>query len=387
MEYLVPILIGFSILVIITRPFTVLFHELGHAIPLMLLTGEGATIYIGSHGNQKHSFKLTVGKLKIWFRYNPIKWCGGLCIAEAKGISLTKRFIYILGGPVISLVIAATCFYLTLVFDLHGSLKLICLFAFCSTIYDLFVNLIPREVRYRDGKMHYSDGYYLFNILTWRSFLKKYNTASELFNNKKYKEAGELFEVLTGRYFFNEDVYRLAYFSFIQVKMFEKAYVLLGNLSRRYELDSDDYYNYGYVCSCLNFKNERNVYMRKSLELKPDNPYALNAVGYELNMSQQYQEAIPYFDRAIAVDKDFAYAYNNRGHAKMETGQLEEGLMDIEFSLQLNNENSYAHRNLGIYHLKRSQLSEAHQLFLKAKEMDSETDLIDELIAQTTYNK
>jgi Flp pilus assembly protein TadD len=64
---------------------------------------------------------------------------------------------------------------------------------------------------------------------------------------------------------------------------------------------------------------------------------------------------------------------------------LEDGLADVNFSLQLNNENSYAYRNLGIYHLKRSHFSEARQLFLKAKEMDIETELIAELIALTTY--
>lgn len=384
MEYLLPIVLGLIILIIVTRPFTVLFHELGHAIPIILLTGKKATIFIGSYGNRKYSFRLAAGKLEMWFRYNPIKWGGGLCIAEEENLSVKKQIIYTLGGVVFSLVIAGAFFYLTIIHDLHGSLKLICAFAFGSTIFDLVVNLIPREVTDFDGSLHRSDGFILLNILQWRNFSKKFYDAINLYNNKEYSRAGKMFEALSIHTFQNEDISRLAYCCYMYIKEYEKAYMLLQKFSNNYELNSDDYYNYGHVCSELNLNEEKSLYIKKSLELNPDSPYALNAIGYELNTCQQYQQAIPYFDKAIAIDKEFSYAYNNRGHARIETDQMEEGLVDINYSLQLNNENSYSYRNLGIYHLKLGQNSEARQLFLKAKQMDKETELIDELIAQAT---
>jgi tetratricopeptide (TPR) repeat protein len=79
-----------------------------------------------------------------------------------------------------------------------------------------------------------------------------------------------------------------------------------------------------------------------------------------------------------------AYAYNNRGHALLETGKLEQGVSDIKHSLKLDDTNAYAHRNLGIYHLKLEQYEMAHNLFLKASEITPETDLIDELLQQTS---
>ena len=70
MQYIPGIILGILTLVIITKPFTVLFHELGHAIPAMIMTKEGATIYVGSYGDQKQSFKIHIAGLEIWFRYN-----------------------------------------------------------------------------------------------------------------------------------------------------------------------------------------------------------------------------------------------------------------------------------------------------------------------------
>jgi hypothetical protein len=91
MEYMPAIFLAMGILIFITRPFTVLLHELGHAITLMLLTKKGASVYVGSYGNQKQSFKIKLGSLDIWFRYNPIKWSGGLCIPKTDDISLNKQ--------------------------------------------------------------------------------------------------------------------------------------------------------------------------------------------------------------------------------------------------------------------------------------------------------
>ena len=174
MQYLPAIILGLLLLVIITRPFTVLFHELGHAIPAMLMTKQGATVYIGSYGDKKQSFKITIGGLEIWFRYNPIKWRGGLCIPKAEDISLNKRAIYVLCGPLFSLFIAAIIFYLTLSYDLHGSIKLICAFALGSTILDLFTNLIPHKIKVADGSTLFFDGYLLFNLQKLKQFPDNY---------------------------------------------------------------------------------------------------------------------------------------------------------------------------------------------------------------------
>ena len=382
MQYLPAIILVLVVLVIITRPFTVLFHELGHAIPAILLTKEGATVYVGSYGDKKQSFKISLGGLEIWFRYNPIKWRGGLCIPKAEDISLNKRAIYTLCGPLFSLFIASCIFHLTLSYDLHGSIKLICAFALGSTILDLFTNLIPHKIEVADGSTLFSDGYVLFNLQKLKKFPDEYANAVDSYSKKEYEKTSKIFEDFINRGLVNEDVYRYASTSNIFIKNYEKAHEIQKEFESKYELTSDDFYNLGLTSSLLNIEEEKAKYFHKSLEQNPDNSYSLNAIGYELNEKSEFQEAILLFNKAIEIQPDFAYAYNNRGHAKIEIGQLDEGLKDIQHSMQLDSENSYVYRNLGIYHLRRSENSEALKYFLQSKQVDKDTDLIEELIKQ-----
>ena len=66
--------------------------------------------------------------------------------------------------------------------------------------------------------------------------------------------------------------------------------------------------------------------------------------------------------------------------------RAEEGLEDINYSLKLDENNSHGYRNLGIYHLDKGEYSKALDLFIKAKELDSTTEMIDELIVQASKN-
>jgi len=63
MPYFPIILLSLILLVLLTRPLTVIFHELGHAIPAILLTKEKVTVYIGSYGDPKKSLRIKIGLL------------------------------------------------------------------------------------------------------------------------------------------------------------------------------------------------------------------------------------------------------------------------------------------------------------------------------------
>lgn len=225
MQYLPAIFLGLFLLVVITRPFTVLLHELGHAIPLMLMTKQGATIYVGSYGDKKFSFKLPLGRLDIWFRYNPFRWNGGLCIPNATDISIKRQIIYILSGALFSFLIAILLFFITFTYDLHGSIKIICVFTLGSTILDLFSNLIPREIKLADGTIMHSDGYYIFKLQKLKKFPDEYVGAVESYTNKQYDKTGKIFEDFINRGLVNEDVYRYASTSYIFTKNYEKAHL------------------------------------------------------------------------------------------------------------------------------------------------------------------
>jgi tetratricopeptide (TPR) repeat protein len=371
-------------IIIITHPITVILHELGHAIPAILFTKKKVTIYIGSYGETTKSLTFRVGLLEIWVK-KTLFWKTGMCVPSSTTMSLSKKVLFVLCGPLASLTFTVIISYYVFKYDMHGSLKMILSFFMLAAIYDFISNIIPNKnpIRLPDGKVGYNDGNLLQKLFYLRKYPKEYETAVELFNQKEFDKCSIIFSNFLSRGFENEEIYRLAYSSYILNKEYEQAYQLLTHFEIKYELNSDDYYNFGFVCIRLKLNEEKSLYFEKSLALNPDNPYSLNAIGYYLTTENKYNEALLYLEKAIVIDKGFAYAYNNRGHAKIEIGDLEDGLVDIKHSLELDKENSYTYRNLGIYHLKLKQFKEANRLFLRAKEMDKETELVDELISQT----
>jgi len=378
---LLLILIG---LVLITRPFTVLFHELGHAIPAILLTKQKVTIYIGSYGDPNKSVKLNFGLLTILFRYNPFAWRLGVCVPSAKSISINRQIAYTLTGPIASLIVATIACYFAFAYDLHGFLKLFLIVFLGSAFLDLLVNLIPNgtPIKLYDGGITYNDGYSLKQLFYYKQLPKEYSEAVDLYNEQKYADAAVLFENLVSDTK-DENIYRLAISSYLQDKNYTKAKVISDAFALTGKMNSDDLSNIALSYSQLGFHDQALKHYDKSLQLNPDNKYSLNNKGYTLNLMDKFEEAISLFDKSIELDPNFAYSYNNRGLAKIKLRQTDEGLQDINRSFELDPTNSYVYINMGIYHFDKGEFDNALQNFVKAKELDSSTYMIDKYINET----
>lgn len=384
MDYFPVILLFFALLVSITRTFTVLFHELGHAIPAILMSKKAVTIYIGSYGDPKKSWHFKLGLLEVWFKYNPFLWRLGLCIPSATQMSINKQIIYILTGPLTSLMMAIVAYYFTLTDDVNSFLRIILIIFIGSSILDLLINLIPNSnpIKLYDGSFAFNDGYRLLELFYYKKFPKEYMVAADLYNQQNYAEAAIKFNSILKSGLKNENIYRLTIASFLQVKNYKQAKEISDEFMIHCSLNSDDFANTAISYSHLNDHDKAIEFYNKSLEINPKNKYSLNNKGFTLNILEKYEEAIPMFDKAIAIDSAFAYSYNNRGLAKIKIGKLEEGLKDINYSLQIDENNAYGYRNLGIYYFDIKEYATALELFTKAKELDNSTYQIDELIYQ-----
>ena len=386
MESFPFILIALIVLALITRPFTVLFHELGHAIPAIIMTKQPVSIYIGSYGDPKKSWHFSIGLLEVWLRYNPLSWRLGFCIPSANEISINKKIIYTLSGPLASVVIAVLACYFTFSFDLHGSIKILLIIFLGSAIVDLFVNLIPkaRPTQLYDGRAVYNDGYRLKQLFYYKQLPKEHVQAIELYNQGEYAKAAISFSQILVADFKDEEIYRLAINAFLQVKNYSRAKDLSDAFPTEWKMNANDFVNAGIAYSQLGLHDEAIILYDKSIELNPNNKYTLNNKGFTLTILERFEEAIPLFDKAIKIDKTFAYSYNNRGLAKIKIGKEGEGLEDINYSLKLDATNSYTFRNLGIYHLDKGAYSKAFDLFTKAQSLDPDTYMIDVLISKAT---
>lgn len=384
MQYVLFFLLIIIGLVFITRPLTVLFHELGHAIPVILLTKQKATVYIGSYGDPNNSIKIDFGMLVIFFRYNPFAWRQGLCVPSAKSISINRQIVYTLSGPLTSLIVATIACYFTFAYDLHGFLKLFLIGFLVSAFLDLLVNLIPNEIPIQlvDGSIAYNDGYSLKQLFYYKYLPNEYFEAVDLYNEQKIGEAAVLFEKI---FVETKDVniFSLAINSYMQEKNYKKVKELSDTFALIEKLNDDDLSNIALSYSLLGYYEEALKLYDKSIQLNPDHKYSLNNKGYTLNLMGKYEEAISLFIKCIEIDKDFAYSYNNRGFAKIKLGHPKEGLQDIKYSLEIDPDNSYAYLNMGIYHFEKGEFDEALQKFMTAKQLDSSTHMIDKFISDT----
>ncbi|MDR6562854.1 MULTISPECIES: tetratricopeptide repeat protein [unclassified Arcicella] len=386
MDFFIYIILLFALITLIIIPFIVLFHGLGHAIPAILMTREKTSIYIGSNGDPQKSFHFNIGLLEIWLNYNPLLWRFGKCVPTANEITIDKQIIYTLTGPLASFLIAIIACYFTFVYDLHGSIKLILVIFFCSSIIDLLINLVPRTtpMKLYDGSYVYNDGYRLKQLFAYKWFLKEYDQAIELYKEQKFDEVVSILP----NYKFkkglrDEHIYKLTIATFLQLKNYKQVNELAEKFMIYDKMDSNDYFNVGFSYSKLDQHDKALEFYEKSLLLNPDNKYSLDNKAFTFNLLNRFEEAILLFDKSIEIDEKYAYSYSNRGLSKIKIGKIEEGLEDINYSFKLDEKNSYNYRSLGIYYLDKGEYFQALELFQKAKELDNSTYMIDKLIVDT----
>ena len=150
---------------------TVTLHELGHAIPALLMTRDEVTIYIGSLGSPYNSFHLTIGRLEFYCKYNPLLWYKGCCLCSDDYLSIDQRIWLVAGGPIASLLETLGTWVLISNLQQEGFFRVvfgsIFVISLGATTYSLFPNPSPRYTS--SGYAVYSDTYQIFRLIRMKS--------------------------------------------------------------------------------------------------------------------------------------------------------------------------------------------------------------------------
>jgi tetratricopeptide (TPR) repeat protein len=371
-------------LVLLSFLSSMLLHELGHAIPILFMTREKVTIYIGSLGNPHNSFKISIGRLEIFCTFNPVVWLIGLCKTPVENLSINKKIVYTVAGPIASLLTALVCMHFLYSFELHKDTKF-----FLTTLF-LLSSIITVFSIFPGGQGRYSflgyplqnDLYRLLQLLKYRDIPKDYWKALEFYKGKRYSETLEILEGLLQNGCSDVNIYRLAVVCHTIETNYQRADEINDGIKQTYGFNADDYCNASIILINKKKEEEAIINLGKALELNPSHLYSLNNIAYCLCLLNKPREAIEYVDKAILLAPGFAHAFATRGFAKIKSGDLEEGLKDVEHALALDNKNAYAYRNWGIYHLEKGELIAAQKYFEIAKELDAHTVLIDEYLSE-----
>jgi hypothetical protein len=373
----------FFLVLIFARGFIVIFHELGHAFAGMMLYKGNFNVFIGSYGDTTNGWRIKIGRLRMHFIYNPIAWDRGLCVPDEQTHSYKRRFLFILGGPLGSLLLSL--FLLSLILT-HMD-EILKVYVFLTAVYafsDFVMNLIPknRQIMLFNGGITYNDGQLMKTILKQKNSLPALAKLTEIYEKHEFEKTIEFYESLE-----KTEVLpitsRIAAHAYLMLKNYDACIKTYENVDEGDQFTADDYCNFGLAKSFTNKHTEAFEQYNKALQQNPDHKYALNNRGYTYNLLAEYEKALLDFNKIIQQDAEFAHAYNNRGLSKIKLGFADDGLTHIERSLELDNTNSYAYLNKGIYYLDKKNYRTAYELFLKAKELDSYTHLIDDYLEET----
>ena len=372
----------------------VVLHELGHALAALALQRGRVTVHLGSYGQTTGGGRWQVGRLRVYFRYSPLRLAlgGGLCRAQYPVVvsgQAWRGLLHVLAGPLLPLLVAALGLALTLsCFAAVANVwKAGPVLFFAVALGSAVVNLWPqrRAVVLANGRHTHTDGFQTQQLLQHQRLERGLADAEAHFAAGRYADSARLYELLLGRLAWQADFFR----RLISAHYLAGAHAPALTVSRQFqraladEFGEDDLLTQASLCS-LTQQHRLAVAAYSALLAQPvPHAAAYNNRGYAYNLLGEYALAIPDFDQAIALDSCTAFAYNNRGLARLRLGQPAAGLADIEHSLHLDEANAYAHRNLGIWHFEHGAYAPALASLERAHQLGPDTPDLTHYLQQT----
>jgi len=379
----IGILFFFFSLFILARALTVLLHEFGHAVPLLLFSNSKVTLFIGSYGDKTNTLHLPLGRLDLYLKYDRI-WQRGLCL-QGEDASITVVLLSIVAGPLVSFLISTIGCYLVFAFEFHGFLKLFFVCLAISGVIDLFQNLFSSNAKIKTDRGSYvkNDGSQIQYLWRAREALGTLDSVRKLLEDKKYQEAVLTLDEVIDKTGSNEHILRLLIVSHLHNRNLEEALFRFQELEKVSQPTAYDHNLHGLIHLNAGRYEEGLSCFEKTISIEPQVPEYLNNRGYLYSILKDYELALKDLNLAIKLEPDFAYPYNNRAYIFIKKGLYDEALSDLIETLKLDSSNAYAYRNYGIYYMALDDTEMALEYFKKAKELMSDVLWIDELLEET----
>jgi tetratricopeptide (TPR) repeat protein len=325
-----------GILIVLTaRSATTLFHELGHAIPALLFTRQPVIVHVGSYGDIRHSLKLKLGRLTLFLKFNILDWKLGLCQHEGR-IPYLQLFIIILGGPLISLIIAACMLWGLFQEQIADLTKVVMGLFLLSYLWDFLVNIVPvsRPLKLHDGSLTFNDGNQLMRLIRLGAHSAAYDLAMQDWEKGNTAQAAEQMQDLQ-RLLPNN---RIVAQSLIELLLAQQSYQPA-------------------LSSFLAFYGSRKK-----------QPHEYELLGDIYLGMQRWEKAVKAYNAYLYHNYQDYSALNKKAKALLEMGEYDRAAEEIRISLRLEPENNYlAFLNQGRLSMQQREYSTALRFLKKAK--------------------
>jgi tetratricopeptide (TPR) repeat protein len=124
----------------------------------------------------------------------------------------------------------------------------------------------------------------------------------------------------------------------------QKAAAETAPVVLEHELMAQELFERGFGASDL---DEKLRLFNKSIQLKPQSPWALNSRGNARRAKGDLDGALQDYNEVIHLRPDYGKAFNNRGVARLEKGDAEGALRDLNEAVHLMPEDASAFYNRG----------------------------------------
>jgi len=143
-------------------------------------------------------------------------------------------------------------------------------------------------------------------------------------------------------------------------KLFEEAMLL-------YPEESDLYLEYAVLQDELGGTDKALAAMKRLLAAKPDDPYALNYIGYTwAERGESLELALDYVRRALAQRPEDGFVRDSLGWVLFKMGRFSEAVVELEKARAIEPDDPTINEHLGDVYLKLGRAKEALDVWSKA---------------------
>ncbi len=129
--------------------------------------------------------------------------------------------------------------------------------------------------------------------------------------------------------------------------------------------------------------DEAIVQMEKVLLLDPDEPYALNYVGYTwADKGINLEKALDYVSRAVILKPEDGYVQDSLGWVYFKIGDFSRAVEELEKAVALQNDDPTINEHLGDAYLKKGERGKALSSYLQAAALYQDEDKKEQVIVK-----
>ncbi len=301
--------IAVFLVIIISRPFTTLIHELGHALPALAFTEKEVIVYVGSYGNIERSSHFNIGRLHFIFTPRITQLQLGLCQHRAPK-TIAQSMAIVFGGPLFSLLLGLVCAYFILQYKEQPYIAFAIAIFLTSGLLDFLVNIIPdkKPMYLHDGSISYNDGYQFMQLVQTYGYPPVYFEALELINKEEYDLASKKFYAAAETGVMTGPLYQEAinFFTWPQHegRYLGKAIDFHERYQHHFKLDSNDFQTIGELYEELVGDEMKAISnYSKAIEINYMNVDALFARARLFNKLGYEMKAIADLKKVVSMDE------------------------------------------------------------------------------------